>query len=457
MRIRSFVASTAAVLLTSTLVTASPAAAVPEPVLDWEVMTPTVYANFTRPAIARTPDGVLHVVYGVKTPDGGNNYEHRTINSSGDLGPASLLLPAGWTFISSEPTLLSTPSGLVLTFSGSGPDIYGGSDVYVAGSVDGGATWSLSRSTGVHALTYPNRVAAAALADGTVITARGDSAGVHYQVGFTPEGGTPTDQTLPGTDLRGDLGLVSDGANVWAYWMSSAGVRAQQIYPTVGALLSQPGTYAHESSVVAVVRPGVGPVVSYYAEGVATEGQTLWVLNTGATYPIPGTQGNGHADIALATDGSLWLGTGGPINYGVSVTRTSKTGFSFDPVQAFRVSERDDATTSMGMGTFGSSTDLVFNRGTSVEHTRVQPTYRFTASPKKWRTGQKKKVLFKVTNADGGVAGVKIKGPGPDCTTNSAGKCKVKFPAYATPRKVTKKAVKSGYVTQSVKLKVKRG
>jgi len=65
-------------------------------------------------------------------------------------------------------------------------------------------------------------------------------------------------------------------------------------------------------------------------------------------------------------------------------------------------------------------------------------------------------VAFKATDVDGAVAGAKVRALGKRCTTNGAGKCKIRFRALNRPRKFKAKATKASYVDAVVKLKVRR-
>ena len=78
------------------------------------------------------------------------------------------------------------------------------------------------------------------------------------------------------------------------------------------------------------------------------------------------------------------------------------------------------------------------------------------ASPRRWRTHRAQRVVFKVTDVDGKVAGAKVRAGGRRCTTNGSGKCAIRFPSQARPGRITAKVTKRSYYPVKTKLKVRR-
>ena len=78
------------------------------------------------------------------------------------------------------------------------------------------------------------------------------------------------------------------------------------------------------------------------------------------------------------------------------------------------------------------------------------------ATPRRWRVRQAQRVVFKVTDVDGGVAGAKVRAAGRRCTTNGSGRCAIRFASQARPGTITARTTKRSYYPVKTKLKVRR-
>src|SRR5437867_6002240 len=110
MRVASAVAIV--VIAVIAVIAATPAPAGPPG--SWTRLPGTV-VNFAEPGLARTSDGVLHVVY---TRKAGTKEElvHTTVSPAGSVGDAKVAL-AGWSSMS-HPDLLRMPDGSLRVFFG---------------------------------------------------------------------------------------------------------------------------------------------------------------------------------------------------------------------------------------------------------------------------------------------------------------------------------------------------
>ncbi|QBX55340.1 hypothetical protein EXE58_07645 [Nocardioides seonyuensis] len=431
---------------------------------SWAPLTPSLSVNFADATVARAADGTQHVVWMVDNPDRTHNYEHTTISPSGAQGPVSKVLPTNWSQLGTPVDLGVNPDGsLRLAFrgsiDGSTADFFSYKGVYTAVSGDGGLTWAVPREVLVKTHTIGG-VTMAYTATGAPITGFGDTGGFHWSIGSTPEAALSSAVVAEFTDHDAmGASLVSSGGVVHVVYQSSRlnAVFARQVWPTLGAPVQAPGTHTIPHQPISVVdRPGVGPVAALVVAGKVV----LWDISSNSTHPVRGMDGASNASLAALPDGHLWVAAQGPIGYTPRASRVAASGWDVDR----RPTELDDLYSTFGVVV--SSVDalraeLVVPGAESGDPVRmhaqsVEAQMSVKASPGRWRAGRAQKVVFKVTDVDGGVSGAKVRAAGKRCTTNGAGKCKIKFRAYPRPRKITVKVTRDGYVPVKLKLKVKR-
>src|SRR5699024_8064934 len=117
---------------------------------SWTSLSATPVSNFADPAVARTADGRVHVVWRVDLGHRQYAYEHTTDSRTVTQGPVNRLFPGTWNMLDANPDLgVNADGSLRLAFSGSqtgavgSTNFFDSASVFTAVSSDGGATWAL--------------------------------------------------------------------------------------------------------------------------------------------------------------------------------------------------------------------------------------------------------------------------------------------------------------------------
>lgn len=430
----------------------------------WTPLSPSASPNFATAAVARTPDGLQHVVWVVDNADRTHNYEHTTIDAAGRQGPVTRILTANWSALGTPMDLgVNADGSLRLAFRGSldgnTANFFSYKGVYTAVSADGGASWVVPREVLAKSISEGG-VTMAHLPDGTPITGYGDTGGFHWNVGSIPEAGVPAATVQEFTDHDAmAASLVRSGAAVWVVYQSvrANGVYARQVWPTLGAAVRAPGSYTNPGQEMAVVdRPGVGPVVAYTVDSNVV----LWDVLANTTHPVPGMKGPNNVALAVLDDGHLWIGAQGPIGYAPRASRVSARGWTVDR----RPTLLPALDTTFGLAISSASalrgemlmTSNDYGDPTGINARSVNAQLTVSAAPRRWRVGRVQRVRFKATDVDGAVAGVRVRAAGRSCRTNARGICKIRFAAFNRPKTFKATATRAGYDKVQVRLKVKR-
>jgi hypothetical protein len=193
-----------------------------------------LHSNAQQIALARTPDGTLHVAW--KEDSASLDVIHtRSITASGKLGAEATAVshvPSP-----SDPALVTTPTGLQLYFAaGAGSPIEG---LATSKSTASGTSWSAP----VRIVKSSSGLATPAVTlapDGTSFQAwSGSSIIVHRGLTAT----APHVLTVPAGSSNERVNVAADttGAGIWVAWCryggSKTGVIAQRINPATGAPL----------------------------------------------------------------------------------------------------------------------------------------------------------------------------------------------------------------------------
>ena len=430
---------------------------------SWTPLTSSAGPNFAQATVARTADGTQHVVWIVDNADRTHNYEHTTISPSGVQGPVTRILQTEWAQLSTPVDLgVNADGSLRLAFRGTidgdSSNFFTYKGVYTAVSVDGGSSWvvpreALAKSIGDGGVTLAH------LPDGTPITGFGDTGGFHWNVGILPEAAveTSTVQEFTDHDAMG-ASLVASGGSVHVVYQSvrANGIFARQVWPVVGAPVPAPGTYNNPGQPMALVdRPGVGPVAAYTIDAKVV----LWDIAANRIHRVPGLAGPNNVSLAALPDGHLWVAAQGPIGYTPRVSRVAARGWAVDR----RPTQLDDIYSTFGLEVSSAGAlraELLLTANDAGDPSRIhamsalaQLTLR--ATPRRWRVGTPQRVVFKVTDVDGSIAGAKVRAAGLRCRTNGSGRCAIRIPASPRPRKIKAKATKRGYSPVILTLKVR--
>jgi hypothetical protein len=445
MSVRRLAACTTVLLL----VVAASASAGPRG--QWTRLPGTVI-NFAEPGLARTGDGVLHVVY---TRKNGTKEDliHLEISAGGKVGGDAVAL-GGWSAMS-HPDLLRMPDGSLRAFFGGIRSTSAGetnNSLNTATAPASGAPWTLKPGKAAQSTSaYATGVAGAGLAkDGTPISAWSGSPGLGFHYGIDPA--TP-DGKIPQTGCclyTPEVAVDSASGQAWVGFHSNESA-APGLYvnaigpggPQGGRRLAQ-GSTTGKSSVYPgnraslTGRIGAGGVYLFFGQGYPTfKTLALWKVDRAKPHIVLKADRNEHANIAAAPDGRLWLMW--EQNGTIYAARTNRSATRVGAVNAIRSPSGASIYRLNGEGSAGPL-DLIANMqaagGQALWHQQVWPKLSLTGS----RSGTK--IVFRVTDAGDAVPGATVKAGGKTLKTNAGGRATL---AQAPAGRVQATASKPAY------------
>ena len=430
------------------LAVAAPAAGGPPG--QWTRLPGTVL-NFAEPGLARTSDGVLHVVY---TRRNGTKEDlvHLEITPSGQVGPDAVAL-GGWSAMS-HPDLLRMPDGTLRAFFGGIRSTSPGETnkrLSTATAPASGTPWTLKPGDVVQAPSaYATGVAGAGLAkDGTPISTWSVSPGLGYHYGIN--GGDP-DRAIPQSGCclyTPEIAVDSASGQAWVGFYSnenaSPGVFVNAIGPSgpQGGRRLAPGSVTGTSSIypgnrtALTGRIGAGGVYLLFGQGYPTfKTLALWKVDTAKPHLVLKADRNEHANVAPAPEGRLWLMW--EQNGTIFAARTNRSATRVGGVNAIRPPSGATIYRLNGEGSAGPL-DLVANMsagGQYLLHQQVWPKLQVAGK----RAG--KTIVFTVTDAGDPVAAAQVKAAGKTLKTAGNGRAVL---AKAPSGRVKASASKAGY------------
>ncbi len=418
---------------------------------QWSRLPGTVI-NFAEPGLARTGDGVLHVVY---TRRNGSREDliHLEISPGGQVGPDAVAL-GGWSAMS-HPDLLRMPDGSLRAFFGGIRSTNPGETnnaMNTATAPAGGTPWTLKPGKAAQATyAYATGVAGAGLAkDGTPISAWSGSPGLGYHYGVepnTPDGKVPQSGCCLYTP---EIAVDSASGQAWVGFHSNEDAGPGLYVNAIGPSGPQGGRRLAQGSVVGkssiypgnraalTGRIGAGGVYLLYGQGYPTfKTLALWKVDSAKPQLVLKVDRNEHANIASAPEGRLWLMW--EQNGTIFAARTNRAASTLGAVNAIRPPGGASIYRLNGEGSAGPL-DLIANMqaagGQAFWHQQVWPKLSLSGS----RSGTK--IVFRVTDAGDAVAGATVKAGGKTLKTNATGRATL---AKAPGARVKATASKAGY------------
>src|SRR4249919_220060 len=299
------------------LVVAVPAEAGPRG--QWTRLPGTV-VNFAEPGLARTSDGVLHLVYVRKS---GTKAElvHVSVTPGGKVGSASVAL-GGWATMS-HPGLIRMPDNTLRVFFGgirSGTPGEPNDAMNTATAPASGGPWTLYPGHAAQATyAYATRYAGAGLAkNGTPISAWAGTPGLGFHYGIDA---TDPDGKIPQSGCclyHPDIGVDAASGQAWVGFSSNEsatpGMFANAIGPggPEGGRKLAPGSTTRKSfnqplGLTPITgRIGGAGVYLAYGQGYPTSKTlALWRVDTARPQIVIKADGMRHAGVAPAPKGRL--------------------------------------------------------------------------------------------------------------------------------------------------------
>lgn len=431
-----------------------------------------------QPAVARTQDGVLHVLWRAPAavdPRGADDLRHTPVSPGGAVGPTTTLA-AGWARIG-EPSLVVAPDGSLRAMfagrrTGQGDDPNGGLDT--AAAPPDGALWSVAPSAvGRGPENAADGVAALLTRDGTLLTTWASGGALVLHRGLDP--------ALPDVELHASNGpdwtccpfnpalAVGGGGTAWIAWDSgAAGHRGRLVRPValatgapLGPPLAAPGRVEDadlpaQGASVAPRSRGRGVVTAYAAtSGSAPTEVRLWTPGAPSALVVGhGAPSVGAVAVARDLRGRIWVAWtgGGPRDRGLRAVRSNPAGTRFGavvtvgppasgelgPLVTAPASDRLDVFLSAGAAPSGRVYHRALRPGLSVV-LRTRPL------PRRGRL-----VVVRVTDAGVPVRRAVVRFGGRVARTDRAGLARFRLAPLGgrpnAPRRFTLRVSRRGYV-----------
>jgi hypothetical protein len=457
-----------ALVAAAAVAAAAPAAHAGRPGVWTRVSDPPVSSNIDRPSLARTPDGILHVVWkrdnAVDT--GRDDLMHSAVRPGGAL-IGSQPVAANWSIIGRASILVDPAVGLRVLVGGQAgtpPGNTANQALSTATSADGGATWVLSPSDVAGGAVLGNEGPTAAIVDstGTVVSVFGS---VRVHRGLIAPADSTTIPTFQPVCCGGYGNLAAaTGGQIWVAWHASEnppgerGVFYQGADPGTGAPLGTRTrlTWATASApsqpvALAALR---GPSARVLVGATTPDGFVeVADLTTGARTSL--RSGRGADDVWLAADdaGRAWAAWA--TRRGAIAVRRSNVGATRWGALV-EVALPSGAGTMWGLmanaqtGVLDLVPQLSVSRGAGnpdtglgAWHTQVRPGLTLSVVRAAVRAGQD--AIFDVRDAGDPVAGARVRVGARAAVTNARGRAVLRIAATALPGPRTATATKAGY------------
>ncbi|HEY6053220.1 MAG TPA: hypothetical protein VIU86_04775 [Gaiellaceae bacterium] len=404
------------------------------PAGSWKRVTDANLANINQLALARTPDGVLHLAW-YRPSGSAQDLMHETLSANGASVGTAAPIVSGWSTLTNA-SLLASGGGLRALFSGirstSTTDPYSGGTVYTATAPASGSGWTLAPAAAPPSSAYASDViGGAATQDGTPVSSWSGTFGLFVHAGLA--------SSAPSTKVQSaccgyEAALATDSASGQTVlaWYSNAtgagGTLAATVLPSLGSTSYLPGSATADRNSAAspiqqvgiAARIGAPGVYVAYGVGYPTWKQLdLWNHSTAKTLRVASAaSGLTLPNVAAAPSGRLWVmwSAGGRL-YAV---RSNRAVTRFGPAAALAPPPGASSVWKLvGEGSLGPL-DLFVSAtaggGIAFYHQRVLPPLTLTAS-----VGAKGKVGFRVGDAGDAVPGAKVAVGGKTLTTGAGG------------------------------------
>jgi hypothetical protein len=444
------VAILVAVALVSTVRAGSPG--------TWTRVTDTGGQNIDEVGLARTADGVLHVVWPKRSGKHAGEIWHTPVSRIGRVGTATAAT-ARWDAVD-NPDLVVLPNGsLRLFFAGLGTTFAQGG-IQSASAPASGAPWTPQGSRVSASVGAGGPVGATTLSDGTPIFTWASGTDLFVHVGLSS--GSPDLDLGPSPRCCFYLPNVerdrASGQVVIAFHSlvsGEPGIFVQTIRPALGQRRLVPssltkGNFLPPDQRTPLVARSAGGIYVAFCKGYPTcRSVRLWKV--GSAKPLTEATGGTIEDVNASPGpaGRIWVMWQDRATKRVFARRSNRAATRFGPLTVIKP---PPGTTSIwkvdGEGSRGTL-DLLVSISTSGSlattwHTQVRPRLSL-------RCKGGKIVACTVTDAGDPVAGAKVKIGSKKLVSNSHGKVAANVP----PGLLTVVAAKGGYKGASARVRSK--
>jgi hypothetical protein len=408
----------------------------------WTQITTANGRNIDEVGVARTSDGVLHVVWKRRDGSLSESIVHTPVSPAGKEGSASTVL-AGLKSVG-NPDLVALPDGRLRAFFPGLGDTNADGGVKAATAPASGTGWSRE---GVRISSTVSAVSPA----GATVTASGDTV-FAYSLSFVLAFHVGLDPAVADTSIAPDRkccdyfpDVATDSATraTIVAWYSNAdgrpGLWARQILPAVSAPVAVPGStqggkaLAIDQQTPITARLGAPGVYVGYCSGYPTcKSVLVWPYGGKATSLAKGADVE-DVNIASAPEGRLWVMWHEGGSKTVFAGRTNRAATRLGAISRIKPPSGTSSIWKLkGDGARGPL-DLLASVTTGSKlatwHTQVWPTLSLAART----TGGA--VVFAVTDAGDPVKGAKVRYAGRTLTTDASGRAR--SPARGSATKAT--------------------
>lgn len=416
---------------------------------------PGTVLNFAEPGLARTSDGMLHVLY-VRDGRPLDELVHVTVRPNGAVGsPASAL--GGWRTLN-NPDLLRMPDGSLRAFFGGIRSTAAGEPnraLNTATAPASGRPWTLQVGKAAQSSSaYSGSSTGAGLArDGTPVSAWASTGELGFHYGVDP---ADPDRVVPQTgcclyqpEIAADTATGQAYVGFFSLERGREGVYAQRISPAgvQGGRLLVPGSRVRGNALnpsgrtSLTARLGAPGVFLVNGQGYPTYSSiAVWRVGSSRPQMVVKADRAEHVNVAAAPAGRLWIiweqrGT-------IYAARTNRTATRLGAVNTLRPPGGGAIFRLNGEGSAGPL-DLVANvrsGGQALWHQQVWPKLTLTVSSR--RSGAGRTITFRVLDAGDPVAGATVRAGGATLRTAANGSVTLR---QQRPARVRASASRAGY------------
>lgn len=468
----------ACLAMLATALVAAPAA-VAGPPGKWTQLGQANLGNIDEAALARTPDGTLHVVWTI--PGTSESLVHDAVGPNGTVSPPNAIL-SDWAGIDPVPDVVTTSDGLRVFVGGQHSTDTSDplSDMITATAPPSGATWSDPSVAARGDAAYGSDVGASLLADGTPVFAfggTGSGAFTHRGVDGSNVNYNIQDQLGGCCGYSPDVVVDQKTGAPFVVWISNAtnntGVYAQSLDPNTGAPAGPPAKMPGSSTlfngtqqmnqqlqrIPVAARVGGGVYVAYPGGYPTTKKVLLWRIADSQSATLAFDNNDHRASVAADPVGRLWvLWSEGSSPPQIFARRSNKAATRFGPAvrviapkgtqSDFKLSGNAQSGLLDVVGLLGSST------GTQAQwHTQLLPGLDLSAAPAKIKGSKSTSVTFTVSDPDP-VSGAKVSAGGKSATTNAKGRAAIDV-GPTKSKSITATAKKPGYTSATERIRVR--
>jgi hypothetical protein len=441
------------------------------PATPWTRITDATDSNTFEPALARTGDGVLHVVW-LKKNGPNRDVMHTAISADGKIA-APVPVLEGWVSLNNPDLIVNKNGGLQLFFGGQRTtdvkDPYSHGSLYSASAPASGAAWTLDK--GAHAQSNAvtsSPVGAAVLPDGTPVAAWAVSFALQAHIGLNPTTEDLKFQTTCCAYLP-DIAVDAQSGEAVLGWYSNAS-KEQGLYTQT--IASKPGekrfvpdsatpdrnsSLSLDQRMAITARIGAPGVYVAYGAGYPTF-KTVNLWRHGSTDPFVITQADGarHVNISAGPEGRLWVMW--QRNRRAYATRSNRAATRFAAILevAPPAGKAESGIYKVaGEGSLGPL-DLFLACQSINElatyHTQILPPLSVSASPAKLIAEDGGTITFVVSDVGDPVEGATVSVNGKKLTTDAQGKAVMPIPKGSKPGALSARVEMNGYTAASTKV-----